>query len=208
VLLALATSNKIWLAVFAGIFIAFALVASFVLPRRNPDFPGERGRNWFVVATIALFVAMMFAVAVFASEGEEAEGREAGEVATETAPGGEGEPQETTGAPTTGETATGETATGETGEEGGGGNPQAGRQVFASAGCGSCHTFAAAEATATVGPNLDESLAGDDAEHVRESIVDPNAEVESGFQPIMPTTYEQDLSPQQLDDLVAFLTQS
>jgi mono/diheme cytochrome c family protein len=206
-LLALATSNKIWLAVFAGIFIVFALVASFVLPRRNPDFPGEHGRNWFVVATIALFVAMMFAVAVFAQEDEEAAGREAGEVATETAPGGEPQPQETTGAPTTGETETGETATGDTGD-GGGGNTQAGRQVFASQGCGSCHAFEAAGTNATVGPNLDESLEGDDAEHVRESIVDPGAEVESGFQPIMPTTYEQDLSSQQLDDLVAFLTQT
>jgi mono/diheme cytochrome c family protein len=31
----------------------------------------------------------------------------------------------------------------------------AGRQVFASAGCASCHTLAAAGASGTVGPNLD-----------------------------------------------------
>jgi cbb3-type cytochrome c oxidase subunit III len=32
-----------------------------------------------------------------------------------------------------------------------------GEDVFASAGCGSCHTLAAADATGTVGPNLDET---------------------------------------------------
>src|ERR1700755_2664425 len=31
-----------------------------------------------------------------------------------------------------------------------------GKSVFASAGCGSCHTLAAAKATGTVGPNLDD----------------------------------------------------
>ena len=37
-----------------------------------------------------------------------------------------------------------------------GGDPAAGKLVFLSAGCTSCHTLAAAEATGTVGPNLDE----------------------------------------------------
>jgi cytochrome c551/c552 len=197
-LLALATSNKIWLAAFAGIFIVFSLAAAFVLPRRNPDFPGER-RGWFIVATLLLFVAMMFAVVVFASEDEEAAGHEAGEVVTETAPGGEPQPPETTGDTTTGATTTAPE---------GGGNAQAGEQVFASQGCGSCHTFEAAGASGTAGPNLDESLQGDGAEHVRESIVDPAAEVEQGYSPIMPTNYEQELSPEELDNLVAFLTQS
>lgn len=32
-----------------------------------------------------------------------------------------------------------------------------GEQVFASAGCGGCHTFAAAGSSGTVGPNLDEA---------------------------------------------------
>ena len=170
-LLALATSNKIWLAVFAGIFIAFSLVASFVFPRRNPDFPGEGGRNWFVVATIALFVAMMFAVAVFAREEEEAHGSEAGEQVTETAPSGDA---------------------------------AAGRTLFTSQGCGSCHALAAAGTDPSIGPNLDESLEGDDAEHIRQSIVEPGAQVERGFTPIMPDEYG-DLSPKQLDDLIAFI---
>ena len=43
--LGLATSNKIWLALFAGVFIVFALLSSFVFPRRRPDFPGEQGRE-------------------------------------------------------------------------------------------------------------------------------------------------------------------
>ena len=37
------------------------------------------------------------------------------------------------------------------------GDPEAGAQVYASAGCGSCHVFAAAGSSGTAGPNLDES---------------------------------------------------
>jgi mono/diheme cytochrome c family protein len=36
------------------------------------------------------------------------------------------------------------------------GDPTAGKQVFATAGCKSCHTLKAAGATGTVGPNLDQ----------------------------------------------------
>jgi cytochrome c6 len=36
------------------------------------------------------------------------------------------------------------------------GDPRAGKAVFLSAGCGGCHTLAAAHATGTVGPNLDQ----------------------------------------------------
>jgi mono/diheme cytochrome c family protein len=41
--------------------------------------------------------------------------------------------------------------------EGGGGDAESGEEVFAAAGCGSCHTLAAAGASGTIGPNLDES---------------------------------------------------
>ena len=40
---------------------------------------------------------------------------------------------------------------------GGEGDPAAGKDVFASAGCGSCHVFADAGTTGTIGPNLDDS---------------------------------------------------
>lgn len=39
----------------------------------------------------------------------------------------------------------------------GGGGKADGKSIFASFGCGSCHTFEAAGATGTIGPNLDES---------------------------------------------------
>ena len=52
-----------------------------------------------------------------------------------------------------------ETETGETETEDGAaqGDPEAGKEVFASAGCGSCHTLADAGTSGAVGPNLDES---------------------------------------------------
>ena len=93
------------------------------------------------------------------------------------------------------------------GEEGGGGADQ-GKQVFEAQGCGGCHAFAAAGSSGTTGPDLDESLAGEDAESVREDVVDPNAEIEEGFQPnVMPQDYDEKLSDGELDALVAFLVE-
>jgi cytochrome c oxidase subunit 2 len=81
--------------------------------------------------------------------------------------------------------------------------------VFDSQGCNGCHTFAAAGAKGTIGPNLDQALQGKDAAFIRESIVNPNAEITQGYQPnIMPQDFGQKLSDKQLNDLVAFLSQS
>jgi mono/diheme cytochrome c family protein len=90
------------------------------------------------------------------------------------------------------------------------GNPANGKTVFTGAGgCGGCHTFSDAGTNASLGPDLDESLQGKDAEFIEEAIVNPNAEVASGFQPnIMPQDYGSDLSRQQLADLVAYLDQA
>ena len=88
------------------------------------------------------------------------------------------------------------------------GDPAAGKEVFASAGCVGCHTFKAAGSNATIGPDLDTALQGKDAAFVLESIVAPNDEITEGFQAnIMPSTFGESLSDQQLADLVAFLTQ-
>lgn len=86
-----------------------------------------------------------------------------------------------------------------------------GKQVFVSTGCGSCHSIAelGADAQGTIGPNLDTVLAGKDAAFIETSIVDPGAEVAKGFPDgTMPTNYKDQLSPEQLDAVVAFLSQT
>lgn len=107
--------------------------------------------------------------------------------------------------------ATGE-ATGAEPESGGGatgGNAQieAGAQVFTSTGCGSCHTFKAANSTGTIGPDLNEFLAPDDDKAgIEEMIVDPNGEIAEGFSAnVMPQTYGQEISKKELEQLVQFL---
>jgi mono/diheme cytochrome c family protein len=198
VLLALTTNQELGLAITAAVFIAFALLSALVIPRNRPDFPGRRGLVPFILVTVILTIAMLGAVEVFAKEEHPA--AEGAEETTET---------ETTG---TTETATTETettqteTTGTTTAEQPAGNAAAGRAVFESQGCGSCHTFAPAGAAGRVGPNLDEVLAGKDATFIHESIVDPNAEVASGYSAgIMPQNYGDQLSQRQLEDLVAFL---
>jgi cytochrome c2 len=90
-----------------------------------------------------------------------------------------------------------------------------GKKVFDSAGCGACHTFAAASATGKIGPDLDKlkqeaAKAGKPLEaFIRESIVDPNAYIAPGYQPnVMPGTFKKTIPPDQLDALVKFLTQN
>ena len=63
VVAALSTGNKIGLAVVGGAFILFALVSSFVLPARYPNFPG-RHVGWYVAAGILFFIAMISAVII------------------------------------------------------------------------------------------------------------------------------------------------
>ena len=91
----------------------------------------------------------------------------------------------------------------------------AGGAVFSNNGCGSCHTFAAAGASATVGPDLDKlsqyaRQAGKPLQDfVRQSIVDPNAYVQPHYpKNVMPQTFGKSLSKQQLDALVQYLVNS
>lgn len=110
VLAALSTEHKVAMLVVAGIFIGFALASSFLFPRYWPQFPGSRGRNAFVVAAVALTVAMLLAVELFAVEEEEAE---AGDhpAAVEETQTGPAETSETTTEATTTTTQTEETTT-------------------------------------------------------------------------------------------------
>jgi len=87
---------------------------------------------------------------------------------------------------------------------------EGGAKVFASNGCGSCHTFAAANSTGTTGPDLNEFLAPDDDKAgIEEMIVEPNSEIAEGFTAnVMPQSYGQSLSPGELEQLVQFLIEN
>ena len=179
--------NDVILTVFAAILVLFSLAVSLWVPRRDPGFPG-RSLRVFALISVLLVVAMLAAVEVFGESHEfgEAHGAE--------------EP--------------GATAPTETGGGGGGGgeaagDPAAGQQVFAANQCANCHTLQAAGATATIGPNLDETLQGKDADYIREAIVNPSAQIAEGFQDgLMPKDYGEKLSEEELANLVAFLSQA
>ncbi len=189
------TRNDVILGVVAAVLVGYSLVVAIVIPRRDPSFPGRHLRL-FILLSALLVLAMLTAVEVL---GESHHFAAAGE---------------STSAQTTGTTTAG-TTTGTTPTETGGGqagDPAAGKEIFTSTAqpqCASCHTLKEAGATGTVGPNLDEVLKGKDANFIHESIVSPNAQIASGFQPgIMPETYSQQLNDKQLADVVAFLVQA
>jgi cytochrome c oxidase subunit II len=96
------------------------------------------------------------------------------------------------------------------GQAGGGGGAGApdGEALFSANGCGSCHTLAAAGATGNVGPNLGQ-LSNRSEAYVRQSIVDPSAQVVQGFQDgIMPDDFGDKLSREEVSALVEYLLEA
>jgi mono/diheme cytochrome c family protein len=186
--------NDVILTVFAAILVLFSLAVSLWVPRRDPGFPG-RSLRVFALIAVLLVAAMLAAVEVFGESHQfgEAEGGEEPSTTQPTETGGGG----------------GEGAGEGEGEGEGEGDPAAGEQVFAAQQCGTCHTLQAAGATATLGPNLDETLQGKDAAYIRESILNPSAQIAKGFQDgLMPKDYGEKLSEEELANLVAFLEQA
>jgi mono/diheme cytochrome c family protein len=77
------------------------------------------------------------------------------------------------------------------------GDPKKGSSVYASSGCGGCHTLAAAHSTGTVGPNLDT---------LKPPYRDVTAQVTNGGGP-MPA-YKSRLSTKQIADVSAYVVKS
>ncbi len=189
-LAALSSGHKVGILVVAGVFIAFALASSFLLPTLSASFPGERVGP-FVAVAVLLTAGMLAAIIVLAREPKES--RAAGETTT-TAPTTAPSPKPP--APSAGDAA-------------------AGKQLFTSQGCTACHTFTPAGSAGTVGPNLDHLAAdvrkanrGSLEQYATESIEDPGAYVVPGYPDgVMPTTFAS-LGDKKIADLVAFLAQS
>lgn len=173
------TTEEIIIGAVAAVLVVFSLVVALVVPKRRPGFPG---RHLAAFLSVCALLAVGTIATVFVL------GEEESEAAVEHGTGGEGE------------TPGGETgATAETGAtEGGGGaakgDPAAGADVFASAGCGTCHTLADAGTTGAVGPNLD------DAKPSHELVVD---RVTNGMG-AMPS-FKGQLSDEQIQDVAAYV---
>ncbi len=84
-----------------------------------------------------------------------------------------------------------------------------GAQVFASNGCGGCHTLAAAKSGGVIGPNLDQVVPKLSPAEVHEAIVDPNKTIAKGYPPnVMPQNYSTTISSQEINQLVKYLIDS
>jgi len=210
------------LLIVALTFILWAIVTAIFIPKRDQRFP--RDLNLYITITVVLFAAQMGTV-WWVTGTQEAEHAEAAvhepttsettaetttaeteatatteTTATEsetTAP--ESETTETAETQTeTTETAETETTAAtetETGEATPGGDAAAGKEVFASAGCGSCHTLADAGSSGAVGPNLD------DAQPSAELVVDLVTNGRGAMPP-----FKDQLSEQQIADVAAYVS--
>jgi cytochrome c oxidase subunit 2 len=75
--------------------------------------------------------------------------------------------------------------------------------------CGACHTLSAAGTNGTTGPNLDQVLKGKDAAFIKQSIVQPDAQIAKGYSKgIMPPNFGSTLSGAEVDALVKFLSEA
>ena len=79
----------------------------------------------------------------------------------------------------------------------GSGDAAAGTEVFASAGCGGCHTFSAAGSSGSVGPNLDDASPSYD--HVVTQVTEGGEAMPS---------FKGELTEQQIQDVAAFVSGS
>ena len=180
VIAGLSTGHEIGLAAVGAAFIAFALISSFLLPLRDPNFPGRR-MGLYVSVCVLFFVAMVSAVILFGREKPEAKAEQVSTPSTST----------TATAPTT---TAAESATTTSSSAPPQGDATAGKKVFGDAGCAGCHTLKDAGATGAVGPNLDE------LKPALDRIV---TQVEHGGG-AMPA-FQGQLSPKQIQDVAAYV---
>lgn len=160
------TLGKTVLVIVAALFIAWAIITAIFVPKRNPGFP--RRLDAYILVSAILFIAQMSAI-VWVSETQEVEEAHAAE----------------------GEGPAGEGAGGAAADE----SEAAGKAVFTSAGCGSCHTLADAGASGSVGPDLDASKPS------RELVVD---RVTNG-RGAMPS-FSDELSEEQIAEVAAYVS--
>jgi cytochrome c oxidase subunit 2 len=74
--------------------------------------------------------------------------------------------------------------------------------------CGACHKLAAGGTSGQTGPDLDQVLKGMSAAEIKQSIVNPDAEIAKGYaKGIMPSNFAQTLSSAQVDGLAQWLSQ-
>ena len=137
-LLTITTTGKLTLLIVAGAFIAWALITAIWIPKRNAEFPATLSA--FILVSALFLVAQLGAVYWVTSTQEVETEAVAGETG-----GGETVPTP------------GETTLDGTPEAGADADVVAGKEVFASAGCATCHTLADAGSSGTVGPNLDQA---------------------------------------------------
>ena len=88
-----------------------------------------------------------------------------------------------------------------------------GETIAASSGCLACHTIDGTTGTGSTWKGLagatrplttGESVVADDA-YLFSSVIDPMAQVVAGFDPVMPTTYSDTLTEDDINDLVEYM---
>jgi mono/diheme cytochrome c family protein len=182
VLFSLSSQHELGLAIAGVLFITFALLSSFVFPRNNPNFPGQKGLRWYIPLCFLFFIGMLSAVLIFGREKPSAEA--AGTTTTK--------PAQT--APAAGDATAGKAVFTSAG--------CAACHTFKPA--GSTGTIGPnlddiAEYAQKAGQSL--------PDFTLSAITSPPAKyVPPGFPTtVMPTTFGKSLTPKQLADLVAFL---
>jgi mono/diheme cytochrome c family protein len=172
----LSTSHEIGLAVTGAIFVTFSLLSSFLFPRFNANFPGQKGLRWYLPLCGVFFLSMMGAVLYFGQEQKTAEASSGTQSSTPTGNAANGKAVFTSAGCAACHTFTPAGSTGTVGPD----------------------LDKLKDYANQAGQPLED--------FITEAIIHPPAKyVPPGFANTMPTTFGQTLSQQQIADLVAFL---
>jgi mono/diheme cytochrome c family protein len=200
-----------------GIGLVLLALAVSAIGLRSEGFPANRG---LLVLTLGIVIAVVAGTATFAwlnaadEQTKRNEERASGELPTpaevvQAEASGETPQQEEHAANQGGAPSGGGGGGTTTTTTGGAASTAEGAKLFEAEGCSSCHTLQAANATGTVGPNLDTALANKSVSFVKTSIIDPNAVIAKGYQPnIMPGNFGDTLSDDQINAIAQYLIQS
>jgi mono/diheme cytochrome c family protein len=203
--------------VIGGALVLIALAISFI-GMRSESFPSDNVMRLGVLFVAAVVIATAYGAVQSSQDEQQKREDEQNQEASSQSEAIAQSDTEASGVPDTGgsqapgerqQSDTSSASSGTTTTPIGSGDPQAGAQVFDEQSCGSCHSLKAANSTGEVGPNLDEALVDKDTKFIETSIVDPSAYIQPGFQDnIMPSDFGTVLSPEDLANLVTFLSQS
>jgi mono/diheme cytochrome c family protein len=149
------SDHQVVIAIVCAAVVVYSLTMALVIPKFAPNFPGRANLGLFVIVSAIVVGGILATVEIYGVEEADEVEAEQIESAVEQATEPLEERPETEAESESGQAPAPAPPEDETALPPG--DPVAGATVYATAGCGACHTLSAADSSGAIGPNLDQS---------------------------------------------------